>query len=339
MGKGMAEKRRPRALLQLPEGLKAKACELSRGLEAKGFEVLLSASPCFGACDLALNEASAVGAKKIFHYGHAEFPLAPRKTGGIEVEFVEWPSGADVAPVLGKALADPDFGRCAFVALVTTVQHVPKLGEMRRILEAGGKKVLVGKPGPRAKYAGQVLGCDQGAALSVAPRADCVLYVGGGLFHPAGVAGATGKRVLAADPFSGKVAWMDAAQEKLASRRKALMMAAALARRFGIIVSVKPGQENLRGALALKKSFECAGRKAGILVTDFVSAEALQNFGCFDAFVITACPRLAIDDWERFGRPALTLEEGIELARQMKGRAPRRASADGGARRGRKKRA
>ncbi|MDD5317212.1 MAG: diphthamide biosynthesis enzyme Dph2 [Candidatus ainarchaeum sp.] len=306
-----------RVLLQLPEGLKAEACRLARKLESAGDEIIISASPCFGACDLALREAEAVGAKKIIHCGHAEFPFPKKNKPKIPVEYVEFPSEIKLAPVLALALADPDFRKCKKVGVVTTVQHVKKIGEIKRLLESAGKTVLVGRRGPRAKYDGQILGCDVGAAASVGKKSDCILYVGGGLFHPIGVAVSTELRVLAADPFQGKAFWMDGAAKKFVSRRKGIMMAAASAESLGIIVSVKPGQENLEGARRLKKKLASAGKRAEILVTDFVSPEALGNFRCFGAFVCTACPRIAFDDAERFGKPMLTFEEGCELARQL----------------------
>ena len=60
-------------LLQFPEGLKQKAVEIAKKYEKKGDVVFLSAAPCYGACDLALDEARAIGAKKIIHFGHSPF--------------------------------------------------------------------------------------------------------------------------------------------------------------------------------------------------------------------------------------------------------------------------
>ena len=46
-----------RILLQFPEGLKQEALSHAKKLEKEGNEVFISASPTFGACDLALDEA------------------------------------------------------------------------------------------------------------------------------------------------------------------------------------------------------------------------------------------------------------------------------------------
>lgn len=305
-----------RILLQFPEGLKAKALEISRKLEKEGNEVFLSASPCYGACDVAVSEAEAIHADKIIHYGHAPFPL--KRKAGIAIEYAEYPAKADFRLVLKKALADADFAKCRRIGLVTTVQHVGQIGEIRRFLEKNGKKVLVGKHGPSAKYDGQILGCDPGAAVSADSKADCILYFGGGRFHPVAAAIACRHRVMAADPFLGKVAWMDGEREKYLKRRKGLLMAAISAKRFGVIISTKPGQFALEAARRLKAGLEEVGKEAAILVADRIDAEALENFRSFDFYVNTACPRIAIDDYERFGKPILTLAEAEELVRLLR---------------------
>jgi 2-(3-amino-3-carboxypropyl)histidine synthase len=62
-----------RILLQFPEGLKQQALSHAKRLESEGNEVFVSASPTFGACDLALDEARAINADKLVHFGHCEF--------------------------------------------------------------------------------------------------------------------------------------------------------------------------------------------------------------------------------------------------------------------------
>ncbi|MDY3202740.1 MAG: diphthamide synthesis protein, partial [Methanocorpusculum sp.] len=44
-----------RVAVQLPEGLKRKAAEISATLKNEGFEVLISGDACWGACDLSLD--------------------------------------------------------------------------------------------------------------------------------------------------------------------------------------------------------------------------------------------------------------------------------------------
>ena len=64
-----------RVLLQFPEGLKQKALEYAVKIEKGGDEVFISASPTFGACDLAIDEARSIKADKLIHFGHGEFQV------------------------------------------------------------------------------------------------------------------------------------------------------------------------------------------------------------------------------------------------------------------------
>src|SRR5271157_3184379 len=83
-----------RILLQFPEGLKQKALELSRKYESEGHEVILSASACYGACDIAIDEARWLKADRIVHFGHNSFVKADL---GVPVEYVEYNIDIDIA--------------------------------------------------------------------------------------------------------------------------------------------------------------------------------------------------------------------------------------------------
>lgn len=303
------DEQRMRILLQFPEGLKAEAVAKARALEAQGNEVLLSASPCYGACDVATAQAKALGADKIIHYGHSQF-----MSTDVPVEYVEYPQKVDCTEVINKALGMLDAYHA--VGLVTTVQHVAQLPEIKKLLEKGGKKVVIGKHGARAKHDGQVLGCDQGAAQSVERGVDCFLYFGGGIFHPLGVALAVQKPVLAADPFLKKVFWLDETREKFAKRRKGALLKALEAKRFGILISTKPGQFALSEARTLRNALREAGREAYMLVADEIVPEALENFRAFDCYINTACPRI-VEDQERFAKPVLNAGEAREMLRMI----------------------
>ncbi|MCW1310066.1 MAG: diphthamide synthesis protein, partial [Candidatus Nanoarchaeia archaeon] len=81
------------------------------------------------------------------------------------------------------------------------------------------------------------------------------------------------------------------------------------AKRIGILVSTKPGQENLKIALDIKKEIEKNNRKAFIFIFDTLIPEELMNFTEIDAWVNTACPRIGIDDAERFDKPVINVED------------------------------
>jgi len=61
-----------RVLLQLPEGLKPEGPRLAKIIQKTGALPIISADPCYGACDLAINEAESLGVDLIVHFGHSK---------------------------------------------------------------------------------------------------------------------------------------------------------------------------------------------------------------------------------------------------------------------------
>ncbi|MEW5996514.1 MAG: diphthamide biosynthesis enzyme Dph2 [Candidatus Micrarchaeota archaeon] len=293
-------------LLQFPEGLKQKAFGEADRLRKEGHQVYLSASPCYGACDVALDEARALKADKIIHYGHSEYL---KEKPGIPVEYVEWK--VDI-PLQNLPALLPHLRGISKLALATTVQHVHQLPEISKFLEKNGIRVLIGK-GCFAKYEGQVLGCDPLAALSVAKEADCILFVGTGKFHPTSILPA--KPVYSFDPFSKSFADLGPEIEKTRKRKKGALAGALGSKTFGILISTKPGQFCPGVAEWAKKELEERGRKAYILVSGELNPLSLENFRKIECYINTACPRLS-EDTEMFGKPilnAVDLKELFEL--------------------------
>src|SRR5271157_3458992 len=61
-----------RVLLQLPEGLKPDGPRLAETVVKAGALPIISADPCYGACDLAIDEAESLGVDLILHFGHSK---------------------------------------------------------------------------------------------------------------------------------------------------------------------------------------------------------------------------------------------------------------------------
>jgi 2-(3-amino-3-carboxypropyl)histidine synthase len=303
-------------LLQFPEGLKKEALAHAARLEAAGNEVFLSASACFGACDLALDEARHIKAHKLVHFGHAEFSRV--SVPGLEVECVpyfavlDWKKAGAMLQKAGKLLRGAGAKK---VALVFPIQHLRNAKRAKARLEAQGFQVAVGKGGSHVREAGQVLGCDATAAFSgKAKGTDVVVYFGGGKFHPIGIP--AGKPVLCADPHLSDAYWLTDEIARQEKRKNGALLAASEARIFGILVSTKNGQFNLAGAKLAKKLLEKKGRRAAILVANEFSPLALANFLSFDAYVNTACPRIS-DDREAYGKPIVNVADIKRLLELM----------------------
>ncbi len=292
-----------RILLQFPEGLKPKALSYAREREASGDEVIISASPCFGACDLAIDEARSVSADKLVHFGHAEFQSAD-----FDVEYVDCASDAPLGVL--KDSVGPLSGFAA-ICLMTTIQHVHQLPEIARFYEAEGRKVVLNAPTGRTRVPGQVLGCDAGNVSAIDGSVDAFVYFGGGNFHPLGALMQTTKPFFVVDPFLNRVERIDGLRDVYHKRSKGRVVASLGAKNFGILVSTKSGQFRMDLARSLKKRIEVAGLSAAILVSNAFDFESLGNLSEVDAFVSTACPRIATDDGERLRKPLLNPDELI----------------------------
>jgi 2-(3-amino-3-carboxypropyl)histidine synthase len=279
--------------LQFPEGLKRQAVDIAREIEEKTrASAIISGNPSFGACDIDTILAGKVDV--LFHFGHAGMGEHDN------VVFIEARSNIDVLPAVKTALPLLKAGR---IGIITTVQHVHKLEEISGFLRENGKETVVGRGDLRVRYPGQVIGCNFTAA-----RIDCgeYLYVGSGVFHPVGAAIATGKRVIAADPYLNKA--VEVNPEKFLRKRGGYIAKSMNAKAFGIIVSTKSGQNRMKLAQQLAETAKKHGIEAFIIMMDLVTPEQLLSFKV-DAYVNTACPRITIDDAERFHVPVLTPQE------------------------------
>ncbi len=299
-----------RILIQFPEGLKQKALEYAESLEKEGNEVFISASPNFGACDLALDEARNLKVDKLIHYGHAEFNKVD-----FNVEYVPYEIDAPL-DLLPKSLEYlKDFNR---ISVVTTVQHLHQLDSIKEFYEKNGKEVFIGRPYGFAKHPGQILGCDIGSAASVDSKVDAHVYFGGGIFHPLGALLNTKKPFLVIEPFDNKVEFIDSLRDTYQRRSKGKVLASLDAKSIAILVTTKNGQHNLKLAEILKKKIESEGIKSAILVSNTFDFDSINNMMEFDAFVNTACPRIAIDDTDRLRKPLLSANELMQVLSMKK---------------------
>ena len=294
-----------RVLLQFPEGLKQRALEHARRLESDGDEVFISASPTFGACDLALDEARRIGADRLIHFGHAEFHKVD-----FDVEYVECADEADL-DILERSLGP--LAPYRTIGVVTTIQHIGQLGAIVDFYKRAEKKVVVGRPYGFAKREGQILGCDVGSAATIDRQVDAFVYFGGGEFHPLGALLATTKPFLVVEPYRNSVGFIDGQRDVYRKRSRGRVMSALDAGAFGILVSTKNGQHNMALGRLLKSRIEGAGLEAQLLVANTFDFDSLNNMLEFGAFVNTACPRLAIDDTDRLRRPLLSANELMEV--------------------------
>jgi len=289
----VADRNATKVGLQFPEGLKRRGPKVADDLrELLGDEVtiMLSGQPCYGACDL---DTYLMKRTDVFvHFGHS-----PMKNTD-KVIYVPLFSNVEVTPIIEESLQTleppeehPEIG------LVTTAQHMNRFEEMRAFLEDRGYEVKTRRGDERLTHEGQVLGCNYASADVPAPQ---VLYVGGGKFHPLGLAMEhPDKHVVIADPVNNVVTVADT--EKFMKQRYGAVHRAMDATKWGVIFCTKIGQGRWEKAQEILDGND----DAYLITMDEVTPDRLRNFD-MDAFVNTGCPRITTDDGPRFHKPMLT---------------------------------
>jgi 2-(3-amino-3-carboxypropyl)histidine synthase len=292
-----------RILLQFPEGLKQKGLELAKKYEAEGHEVFLSASPCYGACDIALDEARWLQADKIVHFGHNKFVKTDLP---VPVEYVPYTIDIDVGRLEAVLPFIRDYKR---IGVGTTVQQSHQFEEIKRFFEKHGKEVFA-ESGYWASKPGQVLGCDAIGLQKVEGKVEAIVFVGNGMFHPLAID--VKKPVFVFNTYDSSVKNVNDDIERLKKRRKGAIAKALSCKRFAIMVSTKVGQFNLVHAKWAKSELSKRGFECAILAANELEPITLNNFMVFDCFVNTACPRM-VDDQEEFRKPILNIDMLKEL--------------------------
>ena len=285
--------------LQFPEGLKMQAVNIARAIEEEcDVNVIISGDPCFGACDVS-DYKMKDSVDLIVHFGHTPLPIRYE----VPTLFIEAFANIDVKKDLKKCLDElKDYSR---VALVTTTQHLHLLNEMKDFLEDNGKEVVLGSSKSTRK--GQVLGCNFSSIKNL--DAEVFLFIGSGNFHPLGIYLFTKAPVLALDPYNNELREMTDYADRILRIRFARITKAREAKKWGIIVSSKEGQYRLELAREMKKLLKDSGMEGFIIMVDNVNPDVLLPYFDLDAFVVTACPRIAIDDSQMYKKPLITPQE------------------------------
>ena len=186
--------------------------------------------------------------------------------------------GVDIEALMEKVKIEGKFG------IVTTVQYLDDVNKLK-------DKYLV---------LGQVLGCNANCALNA--DVDAYLYIGTGLFHPTNLAYIVDKPVYILDPVQGIFYKLDEKyKDKYEKRKKGMLLRYLQAKKIGIIVSIKSGQNQMNKALAFR---EKCGKEAYVFLCNNV--QNLENYNDIECWVNTACVRIFEDD---FHMPMVNLRD------------------------------
>ena len=113
-------------LLQLPEGLKQRALEISEEIEKQsGAKCIALMDPCFGSCDIPDLKAKQLQADLIVHLGHAKTVNPSVGTVFVAVEReISLEKIEKLAELLAQKLESEKIGK---IGLVTTTQYLEAL--------------------------------------------------------------------------------------------------------------------------------------------------------------------------------------------------------------------
>ena len=185
------------------------------------------------------------------------------------------------------------------IGLATTVQFLDYVEDIKKFLKDKNKEIFVDKM--RQKYEGQLLGCDQGAAVKIKDNVDAFLYIGTGVFHPLGISLNVDKEVFCYDPLHAVMSKIDRKQvERYNAKRKGAYLKFLQAKEIGFLVSLKPGQNNFKKAIEWKNRLK--DKNCYIFAFDTLDFNQIENFPFIECWVNTACNRIVLDDAENWKR-------------------------------------
>ncbi len=299
-----------RVLLQLPQGLKPQAPKIAEKIQETGALPIISADPCYGACDLEISEAEGLSVDLIVHFGHAPMIKHTR----VPTLYVEARANLAVDSAISQVL--PFLCNYNRVGLATSVQHIQDLDKAKQILSDAGKTVVIGDEG-LMEYAGQVSGCNYSNVKTIADKVDVFIFLGGGLFHALGIALNTSKPTVVADPYDNRAYLIDDEVHKILKQRFASIQEAKSAKAFGVLIGIKVGQKHFDAALRVREMADKHSFAAFLLAGREITPETLLEFPTLDAYVNTACPRISLDAPGKFQKPILTVNEFLVVCGEV----------------------
>lgn len=134
----------------------------------------------------------------------------------------------------------------------------------------------------------QVLGCSQPEFNS-----DAILLVSDGRFHAISLAHETKLPVYLLEKFKlHKISGKEV--RNLEKSKKGAYMKFLNSNKVGILISSKPGQQNLKRAINIKKNLKT--KSSYLFICNNINTSEFENFPEIQSWVNTACRRLDMND-------------------------------------------
>jgi len=308
-------------LIQLPEGLKQYAPEILNKLKSKlrNIEYIISGDSCWGGCDIAVNETKNLGADLLLHFGHSKF--IKNNELNKNIIYIDIKDKTNLINLIKNSLLKlKDYKS---IALVSSVQHLHKLEEIKEFYEKNNKKIKIPNAIGFADKGGHVTGCEYSGLklLNTSNKIDCVVVIGN-QFHGLGASLALiNKDVFLIDTYNNKIVLMNDLRDKIIKQRAISIEKFKKTKKIGIIIESKLGQ-SFGSFEKLKSLFEKQGKQVILISMNEITPEKLFNFYSIDGFVELGCPRISIDDYERYlksdlKKPVITFKEALVVLNQI----------------------
>ena len=186
------------------------------------------------------------------------------------------------------------------VALYAAVQFVHLLDLVIKQLETMDIRVVSSQP-HRTNVKYQLLGCiSYKEALQLKEMPDAFLYVGDGVFHPRALVLAQReekkfREIIRFDPIQNRMILMGKDDcEQIFRKYNASLTKFLMAKKVGVLITIKPGQQQLNVSKKLRELFP--GKDVYFFAEDTIDYTHLEDFNFIEAWVNSACPRIGFDD-------------------------------------------
>lgn len=303
-------------LIQMPEGMLDRPLkEILEVLTPLNVQVIISGDPSYGICDLGIDLAVQLGCELLIHFGHTTFgfeqKIHAKRDKLLDLltipAFVTFEISSHFPQILQKIKEL----KWINIGLVATAQHLMNLHELENFLDDMEINIVI-------KGEGQILGCHIENIRDLSSNVDGIISLHAGFFHTRGLLLSTSLPILQLDPFTGEIVFFsNEERNKLIRKRHAIISLARSADVWGILGSSKLGQYHPNQSRKAEEMLKDQNKFGVSVVAENLSYQYLANFPWIDAWVDTACPRLAVDDQINFQKPVLTFKEFLYLFNEV----------------------
>ncbi len=289
-------------LIQLPDGFKHYAKYILHKLKTLNPElkIYFSGNPSYGPCLIDEELARELGVDLIVHFGHLEYPYYKPQYPTLFI-----PVKCNLIPkydVVRRLCRDLKSRRLSRVGVVATAQHIHILDHLCSTMERENIEALYSDV--------PILGCYYEPALRM--DVDAYVVVAGGKFHALGLRLAKDATVYRLDPYENVYEDIEYQFRKVI-RIRMWKIAKARDAKYWVVVAGICGQYRPNIIDNLLKYLRTHSYDHLLIKCARIDLDMIRNFGSDNTYIITSCPRVAIDDMGEEEELVLTPGEALMI--------------------------